>query len=160
MINYWTDARQHGIYLYNRDFYVTLYWFGSKGTWQSDYCLIQGWFDYRTHFTHPLFLAAFQSAGERRPTWDQTLWKTIRYENFDADVPLAQFRRRTFHEPNQIHWIKYMKSSAFESIENGYLNLERPSRSSRLAQPGISALERLWFRRRTFHEPNLMYKLL
>jgi len=70
----------------------------------------------------------------------------------------AQFRRRTFHEPNQIHWIKYMKSSASESIKNGNLNLERPSRSSRLVQPGISALERLWFRRRTFHEPNLMHK--
>jgi len=72
----------------------------------------------------------------------------------------AQFRRRAFHEANQIHWIKYMKSSAFESVKNGYLNLERPSRSSRLAQPEISALERLWFRRRTFHDPNLMHKLL
>ena len=40
------------------------------------------------------------------------------------------------------------------------LNLERLSRSSRLAQSGISALERLSFRRRTFHEPNLMHKLL
>ena len=39
--------------------------------------------------------------------------------------------------------IKYMKSSASESVENGCFNLERLSRSSRLAQPGISALERL-----------------
>ena len=53
-----------------------------------------------------------------------------------------------------------MKSSASESIRNGYFNLERLSRSSRLAWPGISTLERLWFRRRTFHVPNLMHKLL
>ena len=39
-------------------------------------------------------------------------------------------------------------------------NLERLSRSFRLALPGISPLERLWFRRRTFHVPNLMDKLL
>ena len=32
----------------------------------------------------------------------------------------AQFRRRTFHEPNLITWIKYMKSSASESVKNGY----------------------------------------
>ena len=51
-----------------------------------------------------------------------------------------------------------MKSSASESIKNGYLNLERLSRSSRLAQPGISSLQQLWFRRRTFHVPNLMHK--
>ena len=41
-----------------------------------------------------------------------------------------------------------MKSSASESVKNGYLNLERLSRSSRLAQPGMSPLERLCFRRR------------
>ena len=41
-------------------------------------------------------------------------------------------------------WVfKYMKSSASESIKNGYMNLERLSRSSRLAQPRISPLERL-----------------
>ena len=64
------------------------------------------------------------------------------------------------HEPNLIPWIKYVKSSAFESVKNGHLNLERLSRSFRLAQPGILPLERLWFRRRTFHVPNLMHKLL
>ena len=56
----------------------------------------------------------------------------------------ARFRRRTFHEPNLIHWIKYMKSSASESISNACFNLERFSRSFRLARPGISPLERLW----------------
>ena len=55
----------------------------------------------------------------------------------------ARFRRRTFHEPNLIPRIKHMKSSASESVENGCFNLERLSRSSRLAQPEISALERL-----------------
>ena len=53
------------------------------------------------------------------------------------------FRRRTFHEPNLIHEIKCMKSSASESIRNAYLNLEQLSRSSLLARPGISSLERL-----------------
>ena len=37
-----------------------------------------------------------------------------------------------------------MKSSASESIRNAYFNLERLSRSFRLALPGISPLERLW----------------
>ena len=50
-----------------------------------------------------------------------------------------------FHEPNLIHGfiIKYMKSSESESIRRGYFNVERLSRSSRLAWPGISTLERL-----------------
>ena len=52
----------------------------------------------------------------------------------------ARFRRRTFHEPNLIHRIKYMKSSASESIRNGYFNSERLRRSFRLAWPGISTL--------------------
>ena len=56
----------------------------------------------------------------------------------------ARFRRRTFHEPNLTHWIKYMKSSASESIRNACFNLERLSRSFRLARPGISPLDRLW----------------
>ena len=37
-----------------------------------------------------------------------------------------------------------MKSSASESIRNAYFNLERLSRSSRLAGPGISTMDRLW----------------
>ena len=31
-------------------------------------------------------------------------------------------------------WIKYMKSSASESVKNGYMNLEQLSCSSRLVQ--------------------------
>ena len=58
--------------------------------------------------------------------------------------PLARFRRRSFHESNLIHWIKYMKSLASESIRNAYFNWERLSHSFCLAQPGISPLERLW----------------
>ena len=61
----------------------------------------------------------------------------------DTRKPKARFRRRTFHEPNLIHWIKYMKSSASESIRNACFNLERLSRSFRLARPGISPLDRL-----------------
>ena len=37
-----------------------------------------------------------------------------------------------------------MKSLASESISNAYFNLERLSRSFRLARPGISPLDRLW----------------
>ena len=48
----------------------------------------------------------------------------------------ARFRRRTFHEPNLIHWIKYMKSSASESIRNACLKMERLSRSFRLTPAG------------------------
>ena len=47
----------------------------------------------------------------------------------------ARFRRRSFHEPHLIPLIKYMKSSASESIKNGSFNLERSSLSSRLAWP-------------------------
>ena len=56
----------------------------------------------------------------------------------------APFRRSSSNEPNLIHWIKYMKSSSFESIRNACFNLERLSRSFRLTRPGISHLERLW----------------
>ena len=49
-----------------------------------------------------------------------------------------------FSEPNLIHWIKYMKNSASESIRSTYFNLERLSRSFCLTRPRISALERLW----------------
>ena len=52
--------------------------------------------------------------------------------------------RRTFHEPNLIHWIKYMKSSVSESVRNACFNLERLSRSFRQARPRISPLELLW----------------
>ena len=45
---------------------------------------------------------------------------------------------------NGSQFLAMMKSSASESIENGYFNLERLSRSFRLAWPGISTLERLW----------------
>ena len=72
----------------------------------------------------------------------------------------ARFRLRTFHEPNLMYCMKCMKRSAPESKRNVYFNLERVNRSSLLARPGISALERLWFRRRTFQVPNLMHKLL
>ena len=56
----------------------------------------------------------------------------------------ARFRRRTFHEPNLIHWIKYMKSSASGSVRNACFNLERLTRSFRLARPGISPFDQLW----------------
>ena len=56
----------------------------------------------------------------------------------------ARFRLRSSHEPNLSHRIKYMNTSASESIRNACFNLERLSRSFRLARPGISPLNRLW----------------
>ena len=56
----------------------------------------------------------------------------------------AQFRWQTFHELNLIHGIKYMKSSASESVRNACFNLERLRHSFCLARLGISPLERLW----------------
>ena len=47
-----------------------------------------------------------------------------------------------FHEPNLIPSIKYMKSSASESIKNGWFDLEWLSRSFRLDQLEITALPR------------------
>ena len=41
-----------------------------------------------------------------------------------------------------LHW-KVHKNSVSESIRNAYFNLERPSRVSRLARPGISVMGRL-----------------
>ena len=55
----------------------------------------------------------------------------------------AQFRQQTFHELNLIHWIKYLKSSAPQSIRNACFNLEQLSCSFYLAKLGISSLERL-----------------
>lgn len=46
--------------------------------------------------------------------------------------------------PNLTDCFKYLKGSASESIGNAYFNLERLSRSSRLAQQRISTLDRLW----------------
>ena len=49
-----------------------------------------------------------------------------------SDKTKVWFRRRTFHEPNLINWIKYLKSSAsagINSIRNAYFKLERLSRS-------------------------------
>ena len=49
------------------------------------------------------------------------------------------------HWPLSLDWIILSSLPFFtssESVNNGYLNLERLSRSARIAQPGISALER------------------
>ena len=47
---------------------------------------------------------------------------------------------RTFHQPNLIHWRKYKKSSASESLRNACFNLERLSRCFCLALPEF----RIW----------------
>ena len=90
--------------------------------------------------------------------FDFSIWKFA----FDIDFLFfkftcyfyARFRRRPFHKPNLIYWIKYIKGSASESIRNACFNLERLSRSFRLAQLGISTLDRLWNVFDSCTEPN------
>ena len=60
-------------------------------------------------------------------------------------ISLALFRCQTFHEPNLIHWIKYMKSLPSESLWNACFNLEWLCHSFCLARPGVLPLERLWY---------------
>ena len=50
-------------------------------------------------------------------------WTLIIIANVTAE---AQFKRRTFHVPNLIPLIKYMKRSTFESIKFNMCNLGRP----------------------------------
>ena len=48
---------------------------------------------------------------------------------------------RTFHEPRLIYWIKYMKSSTFESVQRNEPNhviIEFPERTSDCQEPKIS----------------------
>ena len=89
---------------------------------------------------------------EKNPTVLQSPW-----------VPghrLGPVQTPNFSLAELIHWIKYMKSLASESIRDSCFNLGRLRRSFLLARPGIPPLERLWFRRRTFHVLNPMHKLL
>ena len=53
-----------------------------------------------------------------------------------------------------------MWSTASEPIRNGWYNSDRPSHSSHLAQPGITAVDQLWFKHRSSHEPNQLHKLI
>ena len=56
--------------------------------------------------------------------------------------------------------IKFIWSTASESIRNGWYNSDRLSHSSRLAKPEITAVDRFWFRRWSSHEPNQLHKLI
>ena len=58
-------------------------------------------------------------------------------------VTITRFRRWTFHEPNLIHWIKYMKRLVWYLNQLGMPNfhLEQLSHSSRLVQSGILTLD-------------------
>ena len=84
--------------------------------------------------------------GSKRKKDNFELFHTFGYGSFVKKfwVSKVRFRRRTFHDLNLIHWIKYMKSSASKSIRNACFNLERLSRSFRLVRSGVSPLERLW----------------
>ena len=73
-------------------------------------------------------------------------WLSCGLNSFLKTLSPVQTPNFSWTEPNTLNqeWIKYMKSSASESIRNAYLNLELLSRSFRLARPGISTVERLW----------------
>ena len=68
----------------------------------------------------------------------------------------ALFRHRSFHELNLIDQIKYMKSSASESILGTSISIWN---GSGVLHNYGKALEWLWSRHRTFQIPNLMHKL-
>ena len=122
--------------------------------------LSSGFIFFKSESKWETFLMEIYKFGLIMPVKLTSTWKVVCTLVVTWVTTKAQFRRQTFHEPNLISLIKYMKSSASESVKNGYLNLEWLSRSFRLAHPGISPLERLWFGRRTFHVPNLKHKLL
>ena len=83
--------------------------------------------------------------------------KQIAFVSNKAWLIKARFRGRTFHEPNLIHCIKYMKSSASESIRNACFDLEQLSGTEfRL----WSVFETALIQRPNFSRPNLMHKLL
>ena len=138
-------------------------------TWSTSFLLIV-----RSNFNHKNFNTGILLVFEMTPCNEIAFDGGDRHSNLEAGCfafflccyrTKARFRSRTFHEPNPIHCIKYMKSSASKSIRNACFKLKRLNRSFRLAWPGISplqgaTLERLWLRRRTFHVRNLMHKLL
>ena len=97
---------------------------------------------------------------EKESSYEKTGKFGLKYWQRRRKHSKARFRRRTSHEPNRIQWIKFMWSTASESIRNGWHNSDRLSRSSRLGQPGITAVDRLWFRRRSSHELNQIHKLI
>ena len=68
----------------------------------------------------------------------------------------SRFRHRTFHEPKIIHWIKYMKISASESIRNACFNLNSPL--VRLRHCFDSDTELFMYRTICINYYNLFYK--
>ena len=70
----------------------------------------------------------------------------------------ARVKRRTSHETNNIERIKFMISSTFDSNEFVRLNLDRPTHSLLLIQTDKKYEDRLWDKRRSFYESNLMNK--
>ena len=92
-----------------------------------------------------LYLVTRLDIIQERIWWSLLLIITVlRHRFWEGDRRLAT-KARTFHEPNLLHWIKCMKISASEIIRNACFNLERLSRSFRLARPGISPFNRANF---------------
>ena len=114
--------------------------------WSNNVPLWMEWTRKHQNLTNASDNAVFEAA------WTKTN-KTCLWEK-RATHAKAQVKRRTFHELNLIQRIKFMRSSTFDSIKFDWLYLERLSRSSRLEQSGITTVDRLWVKRRSFHEPN------
>ena len=106
----------------------------------------------------------WRSASESKPVHSRysrltQAWRTAKPIRIMSAVS-NWFRRCTSHELNSLNSIRLMWSTASESIRNGWHYSDRLSRSSRLAEPGITAVDRLWFRRRSSHEPNQIHNLI
>ena len=84
----------------------------------------------------------------------------LEQNSYHAPWSKTQFKRRSFHVSKLIPSIKYMKRSTFKSIKFDISCLGQPMNYDRVAYMGISTVERLPFKRRTSHVPNLTHKLL
>ena len=69
-------------------------------------------------------VSVLENVFRRLLKWAAALWREWKILNMCLQTTNILSRpgsdaEKTFHEPNQIHWIKYMKISASESIRNG-----------------------------------------
>ena len=71
----------------------------------------------------------------------------------------ARFKRRTLHVPNLIIRFGTCKVRRMNQLGTALLYLGRLCRSIRLSLSNRTAKDRLRFKRRTSHVPNLMHKL-
>ena len=76
-----------------------------------------------------------------------------------SGLPDDQFKRWTSHKTIKTESIKFMLSSTLESVEFVQLNLNLQTRAVRLPRTDRTCEDRLWDKRWSFYESNLMNKL-